>query len=190
MDWPSPCRMPAFHPKMEKGWKWLLCVHVACLGSCVWMLGLVPLLKFSCHTNVLGGHISTKCLPLPSRREGSQGRWCFTPVRWQRVLFYLPMPCSFRNTERNQGELMHPGKCWVSVQAHFCKCQSPLRGFTWEACWVLPSPVSCFVPAGEILLVALGLLIPVHSFLVICLELVPNQWCCTTSPPESWICLM
>lgn len=137
MGWPSPCRMLAFHPKMEKGWKWLLCVHIACLGSCVWMLGLVPLLKFSCQTNVLGGQISTKCLPLPRRREGCQGRWCFTPVRWQRVLFYLPMPCSFQNTERNQGELMHPGKCWASVEAHFYKCQRPLRGFTWEAAALL-----------------------------------------------------
>lgn len=160
--------------------------------------GIGASLKFSCHAVGLSAQISTKYLPLPHRWEECQGRWCFTPERWQCVLFYVPMPYGFQSIKRNQGKLMRPAKCWASVEAFFYNCQKMNSAKVhWEVshrwqdfCWVLPSPVCCVVPAGEILQVALGLLIPVCSLLVICLELVPNRWCCTTSPPESWIYLM
>lgn len=144
MDWPYLCRTPAFHQKMEKGCKRLLRVHIACLGSHIWMLGLVP------HSNSVFiwmsyvGQISTLYLPLPSRREECQDRWCFTPGWWQGVLFYLPMPHGFQNIERNHGELMHPGKCWASMEAHFYNCQKMKSAEVhWEdsrgrqqLCWV------------------------------------------------------
>lgn len=158
------------------------------------MLGLVPL-KFSCPADA-GDEISTKYPPLSSREEG-QGRWYFTPGWWQHGLFYLPGPYGFWNIESNQGELLHPGKSWPSTEAHFYnykneECQSPLTRFTWEQqlCWVVPSHLCCLLPAREILLVALELLIPIHFFLVLCTELFPDQWCYTTSLPESWLCLM
>lgn len=113
--------------------------------------GIGALLKFSRQADVLGGHISAKHLPLPHRWEECQGRWCFTPGWWQHVLFYLPMPYSFQNIKRNQGELMHPEKCWASAEARFLQlpeneeCQSPLRSFTSVAGAPLGFTQSCLL---------------------------------------------
>lgn len=90
-------------------------------------------------------------------------------------------------------------KIWASTEAHFYNCHKMKSArVPWQdshgrqqPCWVILSPLCCLIPARKILLVALGLLMPIHFFfLVTCSELVPDQWCCTTSPPESWICLM
>lgn len=64
------------------------------------------------------------------------------------MLFYLPVPHGFQNIKRNHGELMHPGKCWASMQAHFYNCQkmkSPLRGFMWEAAALLGFTQCCLL---------------------------------------------
>lgn len=191
MDWPSPC-LPSENGKRLKV---AAVCPTASQGSCIWLPGLLPL-KFSCPADA-GGGTSTEYPPLPSREEG-QGKWYCAPGWWQHGLFYLPVPYGFWNIESNQGELMHPVKSWASTEAHFYSCQKmKSAGVPWQdshgrqqLCWVVASPLCFLIPAREILLVALELLIPIRFFLVIFTELVPDQWCCTTLPPESWMCLM
>lgn len=93
---------------------------------------------------------------------------------------------------------MHPRKSWASTEPNFCNCQK-MRStrVPWQdshgrhqPCWVVPSTLCCLIPARDILLVAVVVDSNPFFFLFICIELVPGLWCCTTSLPESWMCLM
>lgn len=168
----------------------ILLVQRATFECCDWCLSQIQL---SCRYFGWPHIYQLSASPKQTRRVPRQmilHRRVVTCVVPPTNAFQLPECCKkLRGTRASWKMLSKHGSTFLPLPENE-ECQSPVRGFTWEAAALLgfTSPVRCLITAGEILLVALGLLIPLH--LVIYLELVPIRSCCTTSPPESWICLI